>query len=296
MKKNVKEIMVGLVTVLGIMILVIAIIWGKNLSGTVEFTNINIKFETINNLLPGDKIFVRGVDVGTINTVKLNHDNVLVTAEIDKSVQIYQNATAKVVNKELMGGRVMILELGQNTPLYKEGDFIKGLTSKSITETVADLGTLVGQIEGLLSKVDNILPKQNLDVTINEFNDLARSLKKDIGELKSGARTTLSKADVLMDSLTLAVKQGKQSISAIGDLAPDFQQLSVKLNSFIGTTDVTVKNLNEKINMLQDTTSTIGKMFTSPEMYQQLKKTINGIDSLARQIKKEGFKANIDLF
>ena len=296
MKNRNKEILVGLVTVTGLIILMISIFWGKKLSGTVEYKKIAIRFENSNNLRSGDEIFVRGVDVGRIVSVELKQDHVFVIGEIDQVIDIKKDAVASVINKELMGGRVMLLDPGVSDTLFNDEGSIMGKSGKSITETVSELGNLVNGLEELVDNINVILPKKNLDVTIGEFTDLARSLKSDVKELKKGANFTLKKADVLIDSIGLAIEEGKKSLTSIGNLAPDLKNISVKLDSFIVQSDVTVKNFNKKLNLLQDTTNTVGKVFTSPEMYLQLEKTINGIDSLVRQIKKEGFNANIDFF
>jgi len=303
-KRRKHEIIVGFVTILGIFLLTISIIWGKNYNNAIEYQNIKMKFNSVNSLEKGDRIYVKGVIVGEILTVELNENNVVVQGKIENSIKVYSNATAIIVNKELMGGRIVIFKTGTKTSLsniYNSNEYLIGNSSKGLTETLAELGDITGDLKGLFEKSDslitsltNIIPKKNLGSTIDELSETLKktigSIDSDISKLGKDFKITLSKINGIIDSAGTIVNTGKEGIEDFRVMAKKISNLTNKLDSFVFTA-------NLKLNEITDSTkSSIGKFTNSTEFYDNLQKTMTDIDSLVNQIKRDGFKANIDFW
>ncbi len=303
-KRRKHEIIVGFVTILGIFLLTISIIWGKNYNTAIEYQNVKMKFNSVNSLKKGDKIYVKGVIVGEILTVELNANDVVVQGKIENKIKIYSNATAIIVNKELMGGRIVIFKTGEKTlssHLYKNNEYLIGNSSKGLTETLAELGDITGDLKGLFKKSDslitslnNIIPKKNLGSTIDELSETLKktigSIDSDISVLSKDFKNTLSKVNSIIDSAGTIVNTGKEGIEDFQIMAKKISSLTNKLDSFVFTANLKLKEITDSSK------SSIGKLTNSTEFYDNLQKTMTDIDSLVNQIKRDGFKANIDFW
>ena len=303
-KRKKHEIIVGFVTILGIALLTISIIWGKNYSTTIEYQNVKMKFNSVNSLKKGDKIYVKGVIVGEIISVELKSNNVIVQGKIESAITVYSNATAIIVNKELMGGRIVIFKPGHksvSSDIYNKNEFLIGNSSKGLTETLAELGDITGDLKGLFSKSDSlitslthILPKKNLGETIDELssslNKTISTINGDISILSKDFKYTLSKVNVIIDSVSTIANSGKEGIEDFQTMVKKISNLTNKLDSFVFTANIKLQEITDSSK------SSLGKFTGSTEFYDGLQHTINNIDSLVNQIKKDGIKTNIDFW
>lgn len=298
MEKTAKqELLTGIVTVISIAILIISIIWGKQFSNNKEFVSFYIKFNRVNNLKIGNEISVRGVVVGSVKEISLKEDMVLVKCEIDKSLPVYSDAKAIIINKELMGGRMIILSPGKNGKRLKEGSSLIGNSPMGLTETMAKLGSTMEKLEGFIDnasllalEVKKILPQNSLEKTINNItkniNTTLTTLKHSIVDIKKSANLTLSKTNTTIDSLNTFISNSNLKIN----------QIAPKIDNALLSSAILLKNLNKKIDLLKDSTNSLGSLLTSDKMYKKLYRTIANIDSLVTEIKKDGVKTNINLW
>jgi len=303
-KRRKHEIIVGFVTILGIALLTISIIWGKNYSTAIEYQNVKMKFNSVNSLKKGDKIYVKGVIVGEILSVELKANNVIVEGQIEDKIDVFSNATAIIVNKELMGGRIVIFNSGTKTTssnIYNGNEFLIGTSSKGLTETLAELGDITGDLKNLFNKSDSlitsltkVLPKKNLGSTIDELseslNKTIKSINGDISTISNDFKHTLSKVNGIIDSAKTIASSGKQGLDDFQVMVKKISNLTNKLDSFVFTANLKLEEITDSSK------SSIGKFTNSTEFYDGLQKTMTDIDSLVNQIKREGFKANIDFW
>ncbi len=142
MKSRTKEAIVGFVSALAITVLIVSIIYGKNLSLSTEKKEIIVSFETVNGLDIGSKVFVKGVPCGTVRSVDLSDKAVIVKAEIEGQINIYTDAVATVENKEIMGGKMLVLHVGSSGILLTD-QMIKGKSSKGMNEAISEIAEIM---------------------------------------------------------------------------------------------------------------------------------------------------------
>jgi phospholipid/cholesterol/gamma-HCH transport system substrate-binding protein len=300
MKNKKYEIMVGLVTIIGIVILFLSIIWGKGLSNSVEYTPITIWFKDVNSLREGDKIFVKGVQIGEIVALELTEDHVVVKGKVETTLKLNSDASALIVNKELMGGRIVILESGSSGEPLKESDVIIGKEGAGITEMLAkaggmveDLGGLVKRTDSVMLKLKNIMPEKKLDITIgeltSEFKGLSGSVGRNVNKLSAELNVTIKKIESVMDTLAIAAQDGKSGMK-------DFKEITPQIKKSMSKLDTLLTESNYLMNALKKEESSLGKMIYDRKIYDELNTTVLRLDSLILQIKKEGVKTNIDLW
>ncbi|MDA3839154.1 MAG: MlaD family protein [Candidatus Delongbacteria bacterium] len=296
MSNRSKEAIVGFVSILAITVLIISIIYGKNISLNTEKKILTVLFESVNGLDVGSKVFVKGVPCGTVKSVNLSNKNVVVQADIDSKINIYSDATATVENKEIMGGKMLVIHVGQSEILLTDQAII-GKSTKGMNEAISEIADimthakiLIENTDALIIKVTESIPKTDLD---QKFNEIAKetlstmkSIKTTMNSVNRKFTGTLNKAETLVDSIQMSIDKGK---SEIANIYP-------QINSLISKTDILISSLNERVEEFADSTGSIGRLINSDDFYMKLDRAVTNIDSLVKKIDREGIKTNIDFW
>ena len=162
MKKYSKETVVGIFVVVGL--LCIAYMTVK--LGNVGFLGENnyaltARFTTVSGLRVGNPINMLGLEIGRVAKFTMDQVNqqAIVLMEIQKGIEIYDDAIASIKTEGLIGDRYISIDPGGGGDLLKDGDEITD------TEAPTDIMDLIskyafGNVEG-----DNKDNKDNKDKT-----------------------------------------------------------------------------------------------------------------------------------
>ena len=296
MKNRTKEAIVGFVSLLAVTVLIVSIIYGKNISLNTEKKVITVSFESVNGLDIGSKVFVKGVPCGVVKSVDLSNKNVIVKADIDSKVNIYSDATATVENKEIMGGKMLVIHVGYSDILLTD-QMIKGKSSKGMNEAISDIAeimthakTLIENTDALIIKVTESIPETDLDKKFDQIAEetiaTMRSIKNTMSAVSAKFDRTLKKADTLVDSMQISIDQGKSEITKIYP----------QIDSLIHKTDMLITSLNKRVEEFTNPNGSIGRLVNSDEFYLKLDRAVTNLDSLVKKIDREGIRTNIDLW
>ena len=110
-------------------------------SGQPHGYQVQAKFGQVGALAPGAVVSVAGVKVGTVSSITLDPKTYLAVAklDLDKTVPLPADSTAKITSDGLLGGVHVVIEPGGSTDSLKAGSEIEN------TQGAVDLFGLVGQ-------------------------------------------------------------------------------------------------------------------------------------------------------
>ena len=99
------------------------------------------KFDRVDGLVVGSDVRMSGIKVGTIVGQELDHENYLavVRMDIDKSVPLPDDSSAKITSDGLLGDTYMSLEAGGSMDMLQPGAEIR------FTQGSVDLMGLIGK-------------------------------------------------------------------------------------------------------------------------------------------------------
>jgi len=115
-----KELKIGLVGVLSIIVLFVGINYLKGLNVLDSSRSFYAIYDDIGGLKPGSSIFLNGYQVGMVSQVNLLNDvdqRLIVNININKDFGIPLNSVFKIVNQDLMGSKSINLILGDDNVL-----------------------------------------------------------------------------------------------------------------------------------------------------------------------------------
>lgn len=100
-----REIQVGAVSLLAIILLILGFTYGKNLSISPKANLIKIRFPNSAGVQIAEPVVVNGVKRGLVRDVRNDAGSVLILVELNKMDDIRSDASAKITLLEITGGK-----------------------------------------------------------------------------------------------------------------------------------------------------------------------------------------------
>ncbi|MCO5062101.1 MAG: MlaD family protein [Kiritimatiellae bacterium] len=223
----------------------------ENLLGTSY--KMSVVFDQVTGLIKGDKVFVRGVDVGRVKSLSVQRDGVYADLTLDYPIQLHEDYKIVVTPSSVLGGKfVEVYEGSPDKPLLPEGapvvgmgpaDFIAELTDgvKALRETLEGGGVL-----------------GNLAETMENVKELTRRLRDGEGTIGKLLTEDALYTNVLAVSERLANGEG-----TLGKLLSSDDKLYQDLSDAV----TALKETAETINRGE---GTLGKLVKDEDMYKQV--------------------------
>ena len=283
-----KEVMIGLLVILALVILYFGI---NFLKGVNIFKAANYYYATYNNvegLAVSAPVNLNGFKVGLVREIRYDYahpGNVVVERSLDKSLRLPTGSTATLTS-DLLGTASISIGLAENTgSYYNIGDTIPARINAGMMAALSD--NLMPAINAIVPKVDTLLTSLN---TLVADPALATSLRR-LDDITLELNTTLRSLHQATAQLSPVVKDVKSITANVdsitGDLAVVTSQLSkAPVDSVISDLQSTVAHLNELTAKLNDSNSSVGKMLNDPELYDNLSASAAALDSLLVDVKR----------
>jgi phospholipid/cholesterol/gamma-HCH transport system substrate-binding protein len=150
MKKYSKETLVGIFVVIGLICIAYMTVNLGNVGFLGENTyTLTAKFSTVTGLRVGNPINMLGMEIGRVAKFEMDQENqmAIVTLEVNKGIDIYDDAIASIKTEGLIGDKFISIDAGGGGDLLANGDTI------TETESPTDIMELVskyafGDVEG----------------------------------------------------------------------------------------------------------------------------------------------------
>ncbi len=274
-----KEFKIGLLTIVAGALLY----YGFNfLRGTNLFSPTNtyyITYPNVTGLNVSNPVYFSGLPVGRVSGFKLEQEKarIVVSLDIDEEVFVGEDATATLANDGLLGGKAILLDVGESQTRLLPGDTLNSEIAGDLFEqfepvadnlnsTITKINTLldqlnetdlkgvvdtlkysIGSITRKINRIDVQPLMANLEDVTESFNDRSKQLD-----------TLLRSSNVLMDSLK-----------------------SIEYNTLVQNLNTTIEGINDLMANLKSDQGTIGKLMTNDSIYNNLNKLLVDLDELA---------------
>ncbi len=127
MKKYSKETLVGIFMVVGLFLIGYMTVKLGNVGflGENKYT-LTARFNTVSGLRVGNPINMIGMEVGRVAKFTMDQENqqAIVELEIDKGIEIYDDAIASIKTEGLIGDKFISIDAGGAGDLLADGDSI----------------------------------------------------------------------------------------------------------------------------------------------------------------------------
>lgn len=295
-------IKVGITMVVSILLLLWGIAFLKNLKFGLETSDLTVYFSDVNGLKEGDPVSVNGVTKGKINTIELAPgDSVKVDFSLSKDVTLKKDYEVSVAMIELMSGKQIYIKPGNSK---EAADITKPLVGAKTNDIVNLIGTMneVGaDVKQITHKLDTAMTK--MAITVDHINDIVGDdvLKQNI----KGAASNFNAASRNLDLMLAETRNSLKSLASrlnniaenvdntVTDTKPELKGTLEDVRLLTARLDSLTINLNSMVVNVKDSNSTVGKLLSQDDMYDNVNKALVNINKLVKKIEKDGIRLRL---
>lgn len=275
------EFKIGFWAIVALATLFLGVNWLKGLPMFKKGQNYCLVCDKVDGLAVSSHVKLHGMKVGTVLSMEYDakDDKVNVLFSLyDKSMKLPVDSRLTVVS-ELLGTSDIIIEMGQSADYFAPGAVIMAPPTTSSLLEKAD--PIVEQIDQLLPKLDTLIG--GINVLVNE-SKLHESMLE-INTLTSHLNLTVNELNrLLKKDVPVVVDNLKHMTSNIDTLTTDLREANIR--QVIDNANATLTEANSMLQKLQSDDSSVGKLLNTTELHDQLTRTVNDVDSLVNDIKK----------
>lgn len=239
--------MVAILVALGFFTIVLS---QQKLFGTSH--DVSVVFDQVSGLIKGDKVFVRGVDVGRVKSLTVERNGVHANLTLDYPLRLHDDYQIRVTPSSVLGGKFVEIQEGSpDAPLLPKGALVVG---QGPTDFIAEL---TDAVTALRSSLEGGGVLGNLESTMDNLKVLTTQLREGKGTIGRLLMEDAIYTNLLAVSDRLA--NGEGTLGKL--LSPD---------------DTLYKDLAETVASLKDTAETInrgegtlGKLIMDDGIYNQ---------------------------
>jgi phospholipid/cholesterol/gamma-HCH transport system substrate-binding protein len=261
---------------------------------------------TVTGLKMGDPVRLAGVNVGKINSIKVQDTDVEIVFEVVPGTKIKTDTIASLRLTNLLGGQFLSLSFGSpSAPPLEAGGTVKGKDSANIdvivdtvSDVVKDAKTLINDLNKnqhkVMTKIADILDdnRTNLADSISNFKNITAKIDSGDGSLAlllndKQLYATLKDAGNNINSVAAKINSGEGTLgklvndpamyndlkSVIGDIKNGADNMSAGFKE--------IKDVADKINRGE---GTLGRLVTDEAVYKDLKETTKNLSEITRKI------------
>ncbi len=291
MKKHLKEVQIGLVAVVALVALYLGINFLKGKNFFSDTTIYYMSFENINGLTISNPIYASGYKVGRVKKIDFDYSRqgkIIVQVEINSEMKIPVGSTAAISSDVLGNIKVNLLMAPNHGQYINAGEVIPGMIDMG---TVGVVSHMVPTMQKMLPKLDSIMT--NLNVLLANPS-LAKSLDN-IGDIT----TTLSASSHQLHSILLQVNSTMPHMLSKANKVLDNSEkfthnlskvdvlsTMAQVNATVADVDATVANVKTFTAKLNNNSSSLGLLLQDTNLYLNLNKTVQHIDSLVVNLRQ----------
>ena len=290
--KFTKEIKIGFLAVLGIMMSVFSYNYLKGINLFDKNRKFIVKYEKVDGLSVSNPVTMNGFKIGKVQKINFNSKNtreLLVDIIIDNDVIFPKTSLAELYETGLIGGKAIAIipDYKNDSTIAIDGDYLKGVIKPGLTELVNQILPQVQlQIEAVMKNAEIVLQnintlfddetKKELKSSIEDFSNLTSSLSETSDEI---SKLIADNSENLTNSLS-DFRSASNNIKSITDSlnSDDIKSITINLNSL-------VNNLNSITTSLKNSEGTAGKLINDKSIYDNLENATNQLNRLIEDIK-----------
>jgi len=292
---------VGITVVVALFILLYGVIFLKDLRVGIETYDLVVYFQDVNGLKEGDQVSVNGVPKGKVSRIELIGDSVKVSFYISKDVVLKKDYSVTVAMIELMSGKQIAVKPGRSSEPADISKPLAGAPSSDVVTLISTMNEIGSDVKQMTSRLNGTIDK--LDEAITGINDITgdERLKSDIRGTAMNFNTASKNLNAMLEENRLSLKSLTGRLNSVAanldetvlETKPELKNTISDIRDLTGRVDSLTFNLNQLVLDTKDSNSTVGKLLTNDDFYNNLNKTILSINKLVKKIEKDGIRLRL---
>jgi phospholipid/cholesterol/gamma-HCH transport system substrate-binding protein len=252
-------------------------------------------FDDAAGLPQGTPVMYNGFKIGKVMTVSLTSDSparVCAAIAINEDMDIPKDSHFELSTKDMLGGLVIHLRLGEAKQLAKNKDTLQSFLIPAFTD---GLGDVMVQLSSIMSSVDSIALELKGIVSSKEGSSslkiIFENLENSTTELNQLMSQNRAKFGHIVDNLNQLTTTLNEETPQLQSIIDNFDQISddiakADLAKVILEANQTIEQLSLIVEKIQKGEGDIGKLVNNEELYNNLALTTENLNKLLIDIKE----------
>ncbi len=265
-----------------------------------------VVYNKIDGVVKSTPIYFKGLKVGQVEKLELfrtdSANQILVTLNIDKKIQLSRSSEARIVSMDLLGGKAISLIIPSLVDPIKSKDTLIGSVESTLSASISEMITPVkDKTESVLLSLNHVLGEfekvldqggtQNLTASTKDLAIIMKNLSEMSATLNRVLSAQEGNAGKLAENLESITGNLKKSNHDIASSLKNMNQLSdslakAPLKSTIEQLNHTAEELAAISKKLNDGQGTAGKLLNDEELYNNLNKTTLELNALLKDLRE----------
>jgi phospholipid/cholesterol/gamma-HCH transport system substrate-binding protein len=276
MTEHRNELRVGITLALAGVALVVGVLWLSNFQLGSERYGVNVVFEEVAGLVPGDKVTVAGLDAGEVVSLELDGGKVMAAVELDPNIRIPVDSRISVASYGLIGAKVVSIRPGSSAEYIAPGATVDGWYEKGLGDVVSEMGEALTEIRRVLHAADDVLTdvqgRERVKETLGNARDATFDMKEAVADFK-----------VIAADLRGFVHENKETVGAAivsaEEASAGFAEVSQELKALTTSLDSIVKGVERG-------EGTLGKLVTDDAAHEEFLAAVTEVRDLVAEIRR----------
>lgn len=294
MRNRINEVQVGIVTIAAIVVLIVGMMWFKNIDLSKGQNFYQADFTNVAGLREGDKVQVRGIRMGEVSGMMILQESVRVEIRIDDTLDLREDAVVTLGEKGIVGEVVIEIDPGVGEPI-QEGHIFQGRTAGTIASMTDAAGDALAEMRTLTKKVtelvDQVKAEGKVVETLVQANETLDKVDAMVEENHSDIK-------VILDNLR-ATSEGLRVLMESGKLEQTFENASVAMataDSLMITMQDAAQSLNSVMAKLDEGEGSAALFLNDPSLYAHSDSAMVSLKRLLDEVRrnpKKYFKLDV---
>lgn len=279
-----KEVQVGIMVVIGIVILIGGLMFFKRINLRTDMVGYAVDIPAVEGLRQGDRVQVRGIRVGQVTGFEFQPGTVRVKMEIEDWVRLGEDADVVLVMKGLVGEVLLEIEPGRGEPV-PPGHVFEGRNAASMLALGDKVNDALEVMTGLGEEMQALLVELRDEERLWKPLDAAERTLDQTSELIAENRASLQKLVGGLGRLTETVE------GAFGEGKLDTTLLVTRHT--LASLDSTLVELRAAtaqgrtlLTALEQGEGSAGRFLQDPTLYARADSTLQSLDRLLDQMRR----------
>ena len=282
-----KEVIIGLIVALSIVVLVVGIDFLKGVNVFKAANYYYVTYTNVEGLAVSAPVSVNGYKVGLVRDISYEYDNpghVRVELSLDKSLRV-PKGTKAVLGTDLLGTASIKLDMAPGGDFHNVGDVLVGENASGLMDNVS--GEVLPSVSKVMTKVDTLLT--NVNVLVSD-PAIAASVKR-LDAITANLEATSRQLNAVVKTLPPIAKNVNAITENVSVMSGNLSGFSSTLNglpvdSLVDNLNCMSANLRQLSLQLNDRNSTLGQLMNDRELYDNINSAVSSLDSLLIDVKK----------
>jgi phospholipid/cholesterol/gamma-HCH transport system substrate-binding protein len=280
------EIQVGIAVLLALVVLVWGVTWLSDTRLAQRRQSYAARFADVGGLAEGDPITVNGVQKGVVGGIELVPGGVVVELSLDRDVPLTTDSRVYVRNVGLMGEKFIAVDLARTGRRQAPRDTIDGVYESGVPEVISQMGAALTSLQKVSDQIDRMLEvaegRGSWQTTLANVENASTGLAQSVRENREDVRVITENLREMSAELRMLVAEKRPVVSSSVDR---IETTSQRVDSLVTRLDDLTRRFARVSDHLESDTTTVGRLLTERELYDDLRRTLRETSQLVRDVR-----------